>query len=272
MDPMPILSFVSGGVIGGFIGGATKFFWERWLPDRMTWDRELKVAQDKMLARYGGPAVRALNELQQRIYVIVFKHALTHEELRKRGELDYQVKSMAFLVAQCCARLELLREKMEVLDYASLVAKLDLVSHNLAGYQFDLPLYRLEQQEIAELMLIANSSEEPKCAGYATFLESLRKTDPEIWPRLQEWADKMLVGWPDQLVRFVLTQNALVDAMDSLDRNYRWVPKNKRNKLSDVEVINNLKRRNLIDEQEAKKLSQDLKRHRAEYEAVVASQ
>jgi hypothetical protein len=36
-----------GGLIGTFFGGFTKFLWERWLPEWLTWRRTQRVERDR---------------------------------------------------------------------------------------------------------------------------------------------------------------------------------------------------------------------------------
>src|SRR5437764_14291009 len=61
-----ILTFLSGGVLGGLIGGATKFFWEKYLPDRVTWRRQQQVDREKFMSQVRGPAIRAMHGLERR--------------------------------------------------------------------------------------------------------------------------------------------------------------------------------------------------------------
>jgi hypothetical protein len=235
-----IIALVSG-IVGGFIGGFSKFFWEKWLPDRVTWRRDLRIEREKSLAQYGGPAVRAMHELQQRIYVMVFKHPKRFDSLDAE-EAEYETESLAFLVAQCCARIEMLRGKMEDLDYAKLVDKLDPISRNLAAYGHAYQLHRLHQQEIAELMLIVNDKGNVQCMGYSRFITNLKADDTvRCWSRLILWARSILEHWPTEIRMLVDIQNALVDALDFLDERFRWIPKNKRERLSVESVEEALK-------------------------------
>ena len=39
-----------GGLIGTFFGGFTKFLWEKWLPEWLTWRRTQRVERERQLA------------------------------------------------------------------------------------------------------------------------------------------------------------------------------------------------------------------------------
>jgi len=254
MDKTTIVSFLLGAVLGG----ATKFFWESYLPDRITWRRNLRVEQKKWLAQHRGPAVRAIHELQQRIYVMVFLRPLKLETLNSE-DVEYQKESLAFLVAQCCARLEVLRGKMESLDYDKLIDKLDPVSRTMAAYGREFQLHRLHQQEIAELMVSDNAKDEPYSIGYSKFLATLKTQETvRCWSRLRRWVDSILEHWPQEIVMLVTIQNALVDALNFLDKKCHWIPESKRERLTVVAVIDNLKKENIIDEEQAQTLRKQL--------------
>jgi hypothetical protein len=254
MEKTTVVSFLLGAVLGG----ATKFFWESYLPDRITWRRNLRVEQKKWLAQHRGPAVRAIHELQQRIYVMVFLKPLRLEELNSE-DVEYQKESLAFLVAQCCARLEMLRGKMESLDYDKLIKKLDPISRTLAGYGRDFQLHRLHQQEIAELMVSGDAKDEPYSIGYSKFLATLKTQETvRCWARLRRWVDSILERWPVEVVMLVTIQNALVDALDFLDKRCQWIPVEKRQRLEGSAVIVELKKLRIIDEEQAQKLEKQL--------------
>ncbi len=100
-----ILTFLSGGVVGGllggFFGGFSTFLWEKWLPDWMTWRREQEVNREKLLSQVRGPAIRAISELQARVYAI----------LRYRAS-NYDVMAKLHLDPQAAARLQELQLRL----------------------------------------------------------------------------------------------------------------------------------------------------------------
>jgi hypothetical protein len=59
-----------GGVLGTFLGGFSKFLWERWLPDWLTWRRSQRVEREQQLSSIGGPAYTALADLRGRLRAI----------------------------------------------------------------------------------------------------------------------------------------------------------------------------------------------------------
>jgi hypothetical protein len=240
-----ILSFLSGGIVGGFLGaffgGFTKFFWERWLPDRLTWRREQEVAREKLLSQFRGPAIRAIYDLQGRIYVIVQKRAANYEYLKKVDQDEYYVDSTAFLVAQCYAWMEILREKMATFDYADLFNRLEGVTASFASGRPGFQIFRLEQREIGERMLRVTGAGEVGCLAYSEFLDALRTTEaPKCFSGLTAKVILMLEDWPKEVVRLTRIQHALVETVNFIDPDARWVPKHKRDMLNVEEVLKGL--------------------------------
>jgi hypothetical protein len=255
----PFLSFLSGGIVGGVlgavIGGMSKFFWEKFLPDWMTWRREQKVAREKLLSQFRAPAIRAISELQGRIYVIVQKRAANYEFLKSERQGDYYVESTAFLAARCYAWLEILREKMATFDYAELFSRLEAVtqsfSHGRAGFQ----LFWLEQREIGERMLTASQGGELRCIGYSEFLDSLRSAEaPACFLALRKKVEWMLRHWAGEIVRLGRIQHALIETVNFIDPDSRWVPKNRRAALSVSEIVKELAKEGFLSESKGEEL------------------
>jgi hypothetical protein len=258
----PFFSFLSGGIVGGILGavfgGMSKFFWEKFLPDWMTWRREQRVAREKLLSQFRAPAIRAISELQGRIYVILRDRASNYEFLQHTHQDEYYVESTAFLVARCFAWLEILRDKMATFDYAELFSRLEAVtqsfSHGRPGFQ----LFWLEQREIGERMLRQTAAGETRCIGYSEFVDALRATEaPACFSRLNEKVERMLKHWPEESVRLARIQHALVGTVNFIDPDGRWVPKNRREALNVLEIINELVKEGLLSEAKAEGLLED---------------
>ncbi|SRR5712692_539570 len=250
----PALGQILSFLLGAVVGGATKFFWEKYLPDWMTWRREQRVDREKLMSQFRGPAIRAMNDLQQRVFGIVQGHAEDYEYVKDIGERDYYVESTTFLIAQCWAWLEILRETMGALDYAELLKNLDQVSISFAEGGPGFQIYRLEQREIGERMLSGVKGSEKCCTSYSEFLEELRSKATPAFSRLKDRAEFMLENWLQESVRLMRVQCALVDAVSYLDPRGRWVPKDQRNKLSADAVIQELKSEKIIDKKKADSL------------------
>jgi hypothetical protein len=229
-------SFLSGGLIGGFIGGFlggfSKFFWERWLPDRLTWKREQKVRRRKLLATERDPAVRAISELQGRLWVILDTEAGNYEYVKNLGQGDYYIDSTAFLVAQYFAWSERMRRQIAALDYTAMSLRLEAVtdafSHGGPGFQ----VFRLEQREIAErLMLACSGGPGAATFEYSAFLDlASGKETPGCLRNLRQRSKHLLEQIDEEEERATRIQHALIDLLDFVDAERRWVRPGRREK------------------------------------------
>lgn len=233
-----ITSGIVGGFVGTFFGGFSKFFWERWLPERLTWRREQHVRQRQLLATYRDPSVRAINELQGRLWVILSTRAANYHYVKKQGNAQYYIDSTAFLIAQYFAWSELMRRQFAALDYSELSRLLEQVteafSHGGPGFQ----LYRLEHREIGErLMGTMKNGSDIALFRYSDFRDMI--TDPEPSKSLlvlHKRAKYLLDNIDAELERATRIQNALVDLLDFVDPEHRWVKADRRNKFSETPV------------------------------------
>ena len=183
MSTDEVIKFVSSGLVGGFIGaflgGFSKFFWENWLPDRLTWGREQRVRQRQLLATQRDPAIRAINELQSRLRVVLSTRAANYNYTKKHGQEEYYIQSMAFLIAQYLAWSELMRRQIAALDYSELALLLDEVSNAFAHGGPGFQLFRLQQREIGErLMACTQSDANAAIFSYSEFRDLLAAPKP----------------------------------------------------------------------------------------------
>jgi len=230
-----LTSAVVGGLVGSFLGGFSKFFWERWLPDRLTWRREQRVRQRQLLATQRDPAVRAISELQGRLWVILSSKAANYHYTRERpGDEEYYIESTAFLVAQYFAWSELMRQQIAALDYNELSRLLDDVSdafaHGGPGFQF----YRLDQREIGErLMTHMKVDADTAMFRYSDFRDMMAAPKPaERLLALRERSQYLLDHIDKEVERATRVQNALVDLLDFIDAERVWVRPDRREKFS----------------------------------------
>lgn len=114
-----------GGLIGTFFGGFTKFLWERWLPEWLTWRRTQRVDRERQLAYVRAPAILAFSDLHGRLDAIAQTQAANYGYVRSIGQGDYYINSTAYLVARAFAWQEILRRRMASYDYAELDARLE---------------------------------------------------------------------------------------------------------------------------------------------------
>lgn len=249
----PILTFLSGGVIGGFIGGASKFLWEKYLPDRMTWRRQQQVDRERLMSQFRGPAIRAMHDLERRIYGTVEEQGSGYQNIKQEGQGDYYINATTFQFAQCCAWMQILREKMGALDYAELDNQLSTVSQTLlGGYRPHFHLFLLEQREIGERMVSIKNGE-VTCKGYSEFLDLLNGQDsPVCFSRLRDRVATMLDNWRPEAEKLVRIQHALVDIVKFLDPSGRWIIEARRpDKLDAKQVIDKLQKNGLVAAKEA---------------------
>ena len=229
-----LTSGLVGGFIGAFFGGFSKFFWERWLPDQLTWRREQRVRQRQLLATQRDPAVRAINELQGRLWVILSTKAANYHYVKQQGDEEYYVQSTAFLVAQYFAWSELMRRQIAALDYSDLSLLLEEVSdafaHGGPGFQ----IYRLDQREIGErLMAPMKTDSDAAIFRYSEFRDMMEAPKPaERLLALRDRSHYLLDHLETERERATRIQNALVDLLDFVDADRRWVNADRRKKFS----------------------------------------
>jgi hypothetical protein len=233
-----LLPWLTGGIVGGLIGalvgGFSKFFWEHWLPDRLTWRRDQRVRQRQLLATHRDPAVRAINELQGRLWVVLSSGAANYRYVKGQRRGQYYIESTAFVVAQYLAWSELMRRQIAALDYRDLSRLLDEVSEGFAhgGPGFQLFLY--DQREIGE-RLMAASTHDPTAPifRYSDFRDMMGASDlPESLRALRDASKHLLEHVEDESTRAARIQNALIDLLDFVDPDRRWVRTERRNRFS----------------------------------------
>ena len=243
-------------MIGGFIGGATKFFWEKYLPDRITWRRQQQVDREKLMSQVRGPAIRAMHELERRIFGTVDEQAGGYQSIKQEGQAEYYINATTFQIAQCCAWIEILRKKMGALDYDQLETRLSTLSQTLlGGYRPHFHVFLLEQREIGERM-ISMANGEMGCKGYSEFLDLLNHEDtPLCFSYLKTRVKTMLDNWGPEAEKLVRIQHSLVDIVEFLDPSGRWIIEERRpHKLDAKRVIDKLEKSNLLDANQAAEL------------------
>src|SRR5215216_1126916 len=228
-----IVSLLSSGIIGGFlgafIGGFAKFFWENWLPGQLTWRREQKVEMEKLLSQFRNPAIMATADLQGRIFVLL--NGGNYKYLQKVGMGEYYILSTAFLIAQFFAWVELLLQRMSMLDYSEFTGRLEKAtesfSHGTPGFQ----IFRLEQREIGQRMINTSSNSSFHCLGYAEFVDMMKNGNvSSCFTRLETITEKLVEHPENEMARLTAIQHALIDLIMFLDPKAAWVPKKVRAK------------------------------------------
>ena len=225
-----------GSLIGTFFGGFTKFLWETWLPERLTWRRQQKLERERQLASVRAPALLALSDLHFRLKNVAETKAANFTYVRGIGEPDYYVNSTAYLVARAFAWQEVLRQRMAALDYAELYQRLEssteAFSHGGKGFQ----VFRLEQREIAERM-IATSEDAQTCLPFSEFLDLAAGEEVPRWlSSLQRRVTALLEDPERELDRVESMDRALVGLVSFLDPRQRWQPASASRALDAAEI------------------------------------
>jgi hypothetical protein len=252
-----IASLLSGGLVGGFIGaflgGFAKFLWEHWLPSRLTWQREQRVKREKLLSQFRDPAIRAISELQSRLFAILLNVAEcgNYGYLKRHGHEEYYILSTSFLVAQFCAWVEILRREGAMLDYSELITRLERatqsLSHGIEGFQ----IFKLEQREIGERMLSVSESPGPLCMGYAQFVDLLRGDNvPACLAELRARVLHLMEHPIAEMIRLVRIQHAMIDLIEFIDPDSRWVPQGRRARFDVLRQLRKMQDRNEIGAEE----------------------
>ena len=212
-----------GGILGTFFGGFSKFLWERWLPDWLTWRRSLRVDREQQLSSIRGPAYAALADLQGRLRAIARTQAANARYTESIGETDYYPNSTAFLIARVFAGLHVLRERMAMFDYAELYKKLEDVTSAFSdggpGFQF----FRLEQREIGERMHTVVDPESHTFMSLSDFLDVMEKDDRPRWMKTMCARVRSLLDDPvGEVYRLQDIDEALTALMSLIDAKGQW--------------------------------------------------
>jgi hypothetical protein len=214
-----------GGLIGTFFGGFTKFLWEKWLPEWLTWRRTQRVERERQLASVRAPAILAFSDLHGRLDTIARTQASNYRYVRGLGRGDYYIHSTAYLVARAFAWQEILRRRLASYDYAQLYARLealtDAVSHGGPGFQ----VWRLEQVEIGERLVVEFNGEDVSCMMLSDFLDRIEQEDsPRYLSTLRERVTDLLEHPVEELLRTARIDRALIEVLVFLDPKGRWRP------------------------------------------------
>ena len=212
-----------GGLIGTFFGGFSKFLWERWLPDWLTWRRTQRMDREHQLSIVRAPAIRAFSDLHWRLFAIISNMANEHKYAKSVGEGTYYVDSTAYLVGRAFAWQEILRRRMAAYDYAELYTKLELLttafSHGRPGFQ----VFRHQQTEIGERLIVTTDGGDSGCMALSDFLDLLGGENPPHWiAALQSRMMPILDDPANELVRAASIDDVLTNLVGFLDPKGRW--------------------------------------------------
>jgi|KBSSwiStaDraftv2_1062776.scaffolds.fasta_scaffold521430_1 hypothetical protein len=213
-----------GSLIGTFVGGLTKFLWERLLPDWITWRRTLRMERDRHLAAIRAPAYLAFSELQGRLRIIAHKQAKTYKNPKKLGADEFYVRSTAYLLSRAFAWQVVLREHMASYDYAELYKCLqDFTKALTRGKSSGFQIFKLEQHEIGERMLTRISAEDTSCLLFSEFVDRITGQEPQRWiESITKRTIALLENPYEELDRLQKIDEALTQILKLIDPDDRF--------------------------------------------------
>jgi hypothetical protein len=244
-----------GGLIGTFFGGFTKFLWERWLPEWLTWRRTQRVERERQLAYVRAPAILAFSDLHGRLEAVASWQAQNYQYVKQIGQADYYINSTAYLVARAFAWQEILRRRMASYDYAELYARLESLtqafSHGGPGFQ----VFRLEQTEIGERLITAFDDDNAACMSLSAFLDQMERDVPPRWLSDLRKRVTLLLDHPvKELCRTARMDRALIEVLLFLDPQRRWRPQVASAAIDVAAIVERLRSEDLITPERADQL------------------
>lgn len=187
---------------------------------------------------YKSPLLHAINDLQSRLYNILFLQLCKHYGQNENPmHNNYVVNNTAFLYAQYFAWVEIIRNEIQFIELKdsnsvrSLSDQLDSIYSAFLTDKFDdeLFIWAGEQRGIGELLIKENKSG-LTCMGYASFLEVFKNTNNILLTSLKIKTEKIVADPIAARERLISLQHALIDVMRFLDPDYNRFPENKRQK------------------------------------------
>ncbi len=221
---------IIGGFIGAFLGGFARFFWDLWLPEFLTWRRQQAVTRSQVLATYRDPILLAAYDFQSRLYNVIRKGGLRY--MQQVEQEQYAIDSTLYVAAQYFAWAEILRQRIRLLNYPELSQALDLVSESVADTESGLRIFRLQQREIGERMLVLDGKGgEQRVLNYTEFLDQLHDEPSSPLSRSLEPLRRAINGVEANramLDRLKPIQHALVKLIKRIDdARHPWLDQKK---------------------------------------------
>jgi hypothetical protein len=194
-------------------------------------EQRSKSAQaERILERYREPLLRAVFDLQSRLYNTVKGHFLKYY-----GSTSYAVDNTLYVIAQYLAWVEIIRQEVQFLDLGE-EEKNKLLNKHLrriaTAFRTDheesgLRLFEGQQRAIGEIMIVLRTDGEAsqrECMGYAAFIMRLQEPEFKKWfDGLRADIDK-LAREEDDNWRPIQLQNMLIEFLDFLDEHKRRFP------------------------------------------------
>ena len=238
-----------GGILGTFLGGFSKFLWERWLPDWLTWRRSQRVEREHQLSSIRGPAYTALADLRGRLRAIAPTGAANARYTESIGEKDYYPNSTAFLVARVFAAQHVLRVRMAMFDYAELYKSLEKLTSAFSDGGPGLQFFRLEQREIGERMQTGADAEASTYLSLSDFLDRMEQDERPRWMHTMRVRVESFLDDPvGDVYRLQKIDEALTELMTLIDAKGQWKVPDKQAPIVAENILGNAESVNLNPE------------------------
>jgi hypothetical protein len=176
------------------------------------------------LNRYREPLVASAYELQSRLFNILRQDFLDKYYVRgDENQREYAVKNTLYLVGQYLGWTEILRRRIQFLDFGEVeetreVSRLqnairEVLASDKEPMGRPFMIWRGQQRAIGEQMIV-REEDDLLCLGYGSFVA---QTEPTFW----QWFEQLerdiesVAHAPTERLR--LLQNALIDLIERLD-------------------------------------------------------
>lgn len=184
-----------------------------------------EIQQEMHKAQYREPFLRAIYDLQGRIYNILNNNYLdknVSKEQSARAQ-QYAINNTAYLIAQVFGWNELIRNELFYLDTNNdeLTKRLaDAIDSLYSEWRLDdFEIFPGEQRAIGEIMV-----EEKKCIGYSTFLKRYSNKEEDIINVLYEFID-YISNNTSEVKKLDTLHSRLIDILDIMDPKKIKFPK-----------------------------------------------
>jgi hypothetical protein len=212
-------------------------------PDIPPAAQQVEDEQSLQLVKFRDPLLRAIFDLQSRIYNIVQGFFLKIYYHKSDEDREYAVHSTLFNVGEYLGWVEIMRRDGQFLDLGDVSSNrgieelLRKVAKTFARDDLDnaFRIFHVEQRAIGEVMIVqdaAGTSAQPRCIGYAEFVE--RMDDPAFrrwFARLSADVERIATEHKQHEERLIMLHNVLIDLIAFLDPRFEHISEKYRERL-----------------------------------------
>lgn len=222
------------------------------LSDQLAKKREAESREAQtaaLMSKYRDPLLRAVTDLQSRLFNIHRHRILQNFEQRSLSEQNYLINNTLYVFAEYFGWVEILRREIQFLDLGDLELNRRLTellvnitkafgTNRFNGQENFDPTFKLfngEQRAIGEIMMKSRFTDKMlgyECIGYAEFVQKMNNPDFACWfTKLREDIDVIIKESKISSDRLVLIHSRLIDLLDFLDPHCIRVPLNYRTRI-----------------------------------------